>query len=181
MCVSMDKSKKRILGTLLGYVIGLIWGFAMDNMALGLVMGTAMAVPLGKSLAGEELIQDKATRRRVVFITTLSMAIGCIAYGFIAGDMRSGIGAAIGLSFVVGLKGEKLFDERLANVFNKATRDAFLTANVGFSYVGFFHELLDAVPAINLIPVMERFIYVLFLSWAVFLISWLYHYYWKGE
>jgi hypothetical protein len=54
-------------------------------------------------------------------------------------------------------------------------------ANIGFSYVYFFYELLDAVPAINFIRVMYRFIYFLFLSWVVFLISWLYHYDWKGD
>ena len=102
-------------------------------------------------------------------------------YGFVVGDVRSGIGAAIGLSFVIGLKGEKLFDERISNFFSKATRDAFVFANAGFTYVGFFHQLVDLIPYVDRIPVMDRFVYVLFLSWLVFLISWIYHYYVKGE
>ncbi len=170
-----------MIGYLFSYAIGLVLGYLLDDYAFALIIGTAMAVPMGSAFAGEELIQDKTQRRRVVLVTTLFLAAGCLAYGYIVGDMRSGIGAAIGLSFVIGLKGEKLYDERTSNIFSKATRDAFVFANIGFTYVGFFHEMVELIPAIERIPVVDRFIYVLVLSWLVFLISWLYHYYVKGE
>jgi hypothetical protein len=177
----MDKSTRKTLGMLLGFVLGLALGILTDNITLGLIWGGALTVPMGKAFAGEELIEDKGTRRRFVLISTLTLVAGCLMYGFVAGDIRSGIGAAIGLSFIIGLKGEKLFDERISNIFSKATRDAFVFANAGFTYVGFFHQLVDVIPYVDRIPVMDRFVYVLVLSWLVFLISWVYHYYVKGE
>ncbi len=177
----MDKSNRKILGMLLGAVLGLFLGVLFDNITLGLIWGGAMVVPMGKAFAGEELIEDKGTRQRIVLISTLTLVGGGLMYGFVAGDLRSGIGAAIGLSFVIGLKSEKLFDERISNIFSKATRDAFVFANAGFTYVGFFHQLWDFIPYVDRIPVMDRFVYVLVLSWLVFLLSWVYHYYVKGE
>ena len=177
----MDKSTRKTLGMLLGAVLGLFLGVLFDNITLGLIWGAVMTVPMGKAFAGEELIEDKGTRRRFTLISALTLVSGCLMYGFTVGDVRSGIGAAIGLSFIIGLKGEKLFDERISNIFSTATRDAFVFANAGFTYVGFFHQLIDLIPFIDLIPVMDRFVYVLFLSWLVFLLSWVYHYYVKGE
>lgn len=177
----MDKSTKKILGSVAGFALGMALGVLFDNLTLGLIWGSVMTVPLGKAFAGEELIEDKKTRQRFTLISTLTLVAGCMMYGFVVGDVRSGIGAAIGLSFVIGLKGEKLFDERISNIFSKATRDAFVFANAGFTYVGFFHQLVDLIPFIDRIPVMDRFVYVLFLSWLVFLLSWVYHYYVKGE
>jgi len=177
----MDKSTRKNLGMLLGFVMGLAIGVLTDNITLGLIWGGAMTVPMGKAFAGEELIEDKGTRQRFTLISTLTLVAGCLMYGIVVGDVRSGIGAAIGLSFVIGLKGEKIFDERISNIFSKATRDAFVFANAGFTYVGFFHQLVDVIPYIDRIPVMDRFVYVLFLSWLVFLLSWVYHYYVKGE
>jgi hypothetical protein len=166
---------------LVGFVSGLVLGILIDNITLGVIWGGAFMVPIGKAFAGEELIEDKETRRRFVFISTLTLVAGCLAYGLIVGDIRSGIGASIGLSFVIGLKGEKLFDERISNIFNKATRDAFVFANAGFTYVGFFHQLVEVIPYVENMAILDRFVYVLFLSWLVFLISWVYHYYVKGE
>jgi hypothetical protein len=177
----MDKSNRKMLGMLVGFAFGLILGVLFDNIILGLIWGSVMTVPLGKAFAGEELIEDKGTRRRFTLISTLTLVAGCLMYGFAVGDVRSGIGAAIGLSFIIGLKGEKLFDERISNIFSKATRDAFVFANAGFTYVGFFHQLVDVIPFVDRIPIMDRFVYVLVLSWLVFLLSWVYHYYVKGE
>jgi hypothetical protein len=172
---------RKNLGRLLSIVAGLIIGVLIDDVLYGIFMGVILAEPIGKAFAGEELIEDKKTRRRFVLIAALILVAGCLAYGYLVGDIWSGFGAAIGLSFVIGLKGPKLFDERTSNIFNKATRNAFVVANAGFTYVGFFHQMVEVIPAIDRLSVMDRFVSVLVLSWLIFLISWLYHYYLKGE
>lgn len=62
----MDKQTRRAAGWVVGILIGLAWGYFMENYAVGIAMGTALGVVFSKQLAGEEPIQDKKTQRRVM-------------------------------------------------------------------------------------------------------------------
>ena len=54
--MKVDKSNRKILGMLVGFVMGLAIGVLFDNITLGLIWGAVMTVPMGKAFAGEELI-----------------------------------------------------------------------------------------------------------------------------
>jgi hypothetical protein len=177
----MDEQTKRAAGWVTGILIGLVWGYFMENYALGIAMGTALGVVFSKQFAGEEPIQDKKTRRRVMWLALAMMVAGALAYGYITGDLLSGLSAGIGLSFVVGLKWEKMYDERMSAVFSKAARNAFVVVCAGFSFVTFFDELVELTPFLSAVPVVGRFVGVMYASWAVFLASWMYHSYLRGE
>ena len=177
----MDKQTKKTAGWVTGILIGLAWGYLMENYAIGIAMGTALGVVFSKQLAGEEPIQDKKTRRRVMWLSLAMMVAGALAYGYITDNLVSGLSAGIGLSFVVGLKWEKMYDERMSAVFSKAVRNAFVVVCAGFSFVAFFDELVELTPWLATVPVVGRFVGVMYASWAVFLASWMYHSYLKGE
>lgn len=100
---------------------------------------------------------------------------------YIEGDLLSGLSAGIGLSFVVGLKWEKMYDERMSAVFSKAARNAFVVVCAGFSFVAFFDEVVELTPWLSAVPVVGRFVGVMYASWAIFLASWMYHSYLRGE
>ena len=177
----MIKNKKnaRVYGIIIGLIFGLGVGLALDNIAIGAGISIPYGIIIGKALAGEELVKDKKTRRRVSW-TMLSISIlGSIAFGYIVGDIILGLTAGIGFSFVIGLKWEKLYDERMSSMFSKAARNAFVTINAGMSIVLMFSQGLET-PVINL-PLGELLQYVIYLSWAVFLLSWFYHANYKGE
>ena len=55
-----------------------------------------------------------------------------------------------------------------------------LSAGIGFSFVVFFWEVLQYTP-LGAIPVITQIKTVIYLSWGVFLASWLYHANYKGE
>lgn len=90
-----------------------------------------------------------------------------------------GITAGIGFSFVIGLKWEKLYDERMSSIFSKAARNAFVVVNAGLSMALIFGQGLET-PVLTL-PLGELLQYVVYLSWVVFLVSWFYHANYKGE
>jgi len=177
----MDKQTRRAAGWLAGFTIGLVWGYFIENYAIGLAMGTALGAVFSKQLAGEEPIQDKKTRRLVMWSALAMMVAGALAYGYITGDPVSGLSAGVGLSFVVGLKWEKMYDERMSAVFSKASRNAFVVVCAGFSFVAFFDEIIELMPWLAAVPVADRFVGVMYSSWAIFLVSWVYHSYLKGE
>ena len=128
-----NKRNARIYGMIIGIIFGVGVGLALDNIAIGMGMGIPYGVVIGKVLSGEELVKDKKTRRRVSW-TMLSVSIlGCILFGYVVGDIILGITAGIGFSFVIGLKWEKLYDERMSSMFSKAARNAFVTVNAGLS------------------------------------------------
>jgi hypothetical protein len=179
--MQMDKQTKRAAGWVIGILLGLVWGFYMENYAVGLAMGTALGAVFSKQLAGEEPIQDKKTRRLVMWSALAMMVAGAVLYGYITGDIVSGLSAGIGLSFVVGLKWEKMYDERMSAVFSKAARNAFVVVCAGFSFLAFFDEMVMLTPWLATIPVVDRFVGVMYASWAIFLVSWVYHSYLKGE
>ena len=174
-----NKRNARIYGMIIGIIFGVGVGLALDNIAIGMGMGIPYGVVIGKVLSGEELVKDKKTRRRVSW-TMLSVSIlGCILFGYVVGDIILGITAGIGFSFVIGLKWEKLYDERMSSMFSKAARNAFVTVNAGLSISLMFGQGLEN-PIVN-IPIGQLLQYVIYLSWIVFLLSWIYHANFKGE
>ena len=177
----MIKNKKnaRLYGMIIGIVFGLGVGLAIDSIPIGMGMGIPYGVVLGRVLSGEELVKDKKIRRRLSW-TMLSVSIlGCLLFGYIVGDIVLGITAGIGFSFVIGLKWEKLYDERMSSMFSKAARNAFVTVNAGLSLSLMFGQGLEN-PIVS-IPIGQLLQYVIYLSWAVFLLSWIYHANYKGE
>ena len=63
----MIKNKKnaRIYGMIIGIIFGLGVGLALDNIAIGAGISIPYGIIIGKALAGEELVKDKKTRRRI--------------------------------------------------------------------------------------------------------------------
>ena len=175
-----NKENKRMIGMAIGLVLGVFYGLALDNIALGIGVGVPFGVVIGKRLAGEEMIQDKKMRRRTSWALLGTMLLGSAFYGLYEGNVVEGLAAGIGFSFVVGLKWDKLYDERMSAMFSKAARNAFVVVNAGFSFVVFFGEVMKYTP-LAVIPMIEQIKYVIYISWAVFLGSWLYHANYKGE
>jgi len=174
-----DKKNARLIGMIIGIVFGLGIGLALDNIAIGAGLGIPYGLIIGRVLSGEELVKDKKTRRRLSW-TMLSVSIlGCLLFGYIVGDIVMGITAGIGFSFVIGLKWEKLYDERMSSMFSKAARNAFVTVNAGLSLSLMFSQGLES--PIIAIPMGQLLKYVIYVSWAVFLLSWVYHANYKGE
>ena len=126
------------------------------------------------------MIKDKKTRRRTSWALLGTMILGAAVFGIYEGNIIEGVAAGIGLSFVVGLKWDKLYDERMSAMFSKAARNAFVVVNAGFSFVVFFGEVLKYTPLV-VVPLIEQIKWVIYLSWLVFLGSWIYHANYKGE
>jgi hypothetical protein len=175
-----NKQNARLVGMAIGILIGALWGLAMDNIALGIGVGVSFGVAIGQRLAGEELIKDKKTRRRMSWSILGTLLLGSAVFGVLKGNIIEGIAAGIGFSFVVGLKWDRLYDERMSAMFSKAARNAFVVVNAGFSFVVFFGEVLQYT-IIASVPLIEQIKFVIYTSWAVFLASWLYHANYKGE
>ncbi len=174
-----NKQNARIYGMIIGIIFGLGVGLAIDNIAIGAGLGIPYGIVMGRVLSGEELVKDKKTRRRVSWIMLSVSILGCLLFGYIVGDIVLGITAGIGFSFVIGLKWEKLYDERMSSMFSKAARNAFVTVNAGLSLSLMFGQGLEN-PIVN-IPIGQLLQYVIYLSWIVFLLSWVYHANYKGE
>ena len=175
-----NKQNKKIIGMILGLILGVFYGMALDNIALGVGVGVSFGVAIGNSMTGEELIKDKKTKRRMSWGLLASLLLGSAVFGVLKGNLIEGLSAGIGFSFVVGLKWDRLYDERMSAMFSKAARNAFVMVNAGFSFVVFFGEVLQYTPLAT-VPVITQIKTVIYLSWAVFLASWLYHANYKGE
>ncbi len=65
-------------------------------------------------------------------------------------------------------------------MFSKAARNAFVVVNAGLSFVLIFGQGMEASIVANM-PLGEQLKYVIYLSWVIFLVSWLYHANYKGE
>ena len=165
-------------GMIIGLLIGLGIGYALNEIPIGIALGIPYGLLIGRILAGEELIEDKKTRRTLSWSLLALSILGCLLFGYLAGNIVLGLTAGIGFSFVIGLKWEKLYDERMSSMFSKASRNAFVIVNFGFSMVLLWQGIGDLIPSI---PLVEQLQYVIYLSWAVFLLSWLYHANYKGE
>jgi hypothetical protein len=165
-------------GMIIGLLIGAGVGIALKDVLLGIALGVPYGLLIGKILAGEELVEDKKTRRTLSWSLLALSILGCLLFGYLAGDIMMGLTAGIGFSFVIGLKWEKLYDERMSSMFSKAARNAFVIVNFGFSIV--LMEQGTEILRVS-IPLVEQLKYVIYLSWAIFVISWLYHANYKGE
>lgn len=174
-----NKRNSRILGMAIGLIMGVGVGLALDNIALGIGVGISYGVALSIAFSKRELIRDKKTRRRISWIMLSVSILGCLLFGYIIGDIALGVTAGIGFSFVIGLKWEKLYDERMSSMFSKAARNAFVTINAGLSISLMFGQGLEN--PIFTLPLGVQLKYVIYLSWVVFLFSWLYHSNYKGE
>lgn len=175
-----NKQNAKLYGMILGITIGIGVGLALDNLAVGAGLGVPYGVILGKILAGEEAIKDRKTRRTVSWIMIGLSASGCLLFGYVVGDIILGITSAIGFSFVVGLKWEKLYDERISNMFSKAARNAFVVVNAGLSIILIFGQGMST-EILASFTMGQQLTYIIYLSWVVFLLSWLYHANYKGE
>ena len=175
-----NKTNAKIIGMAIGLAIGIGVGLALDNIAIGAGLGIPYGIIFGKVLAGEEFVKDKKTRRTVSWTMLAFSILGCLLFGYIIGDIILGLSAGIGFSFVIGLKWEKLYDERVSKMFNKAARNAFVVINAGFSSVLIFGQGMSDTILAN-ISLGDQLKYVIYLSWAIFLVSWLYHANYKGE
>jgi hypothetical protein len=174
-----NKRNSQILGMVLGLIFGIGMGQALDNIALGIGLGLAYGVALSRAFTGQELIKDKKRRKRFSWMMLSLSILGCLLFGYIVGDIVLGITAGIGFSFVIGLKWEKLYDERMSSMFSKAARNAFVTVNAGLSLTLILGQGLES--PLFLLPFSEQLKYVIYLSWLVFLFSWFYHANYKGE
>ncbi len=175
-----NKQNARLVVIAIGVVLGVIYGMMMDNIALGIPIGISVGIAISQSLTGEELIKDKKTRRRMSWSLLGTLLLGSALFGVLKGNVIEGVSAGIGFSFVVGLKWDRLYDERMSAMFSKAARNAFVMVNAGFSFVVFFGEVLQYT-AIASVPLIDQIKFVVYLSWAVFLASWVYHANYKGE
>ena len=173
-----NKQNRRIIGAIIGIVLGLGVGIALDNIAIGAGMGAAYAAAFSQAFAGEERFKDKKTRRLVSWSMLATSILGCLVFGYIVGDMVLGLTAGIGFSFVVGLKWEKLYDERMSSMFSKAARNAFVTVNAGLSFTLLTNQMGGPLEGMSFGTSLQ---YVIYLSWAVFLFSWFYHANIRGE
>ena len=175
-----NEQNARIVGMFIGMAFGVLYGIAIDNFSIGIAMGVGVGTAIGTSLAGEEMIKDKKMRRRMSWGLLGTMMLGAAVFGILEGNIIEGVAAGIGFSFVVGLKWDRLYDERMSAMFSKAARNAFVIVNAGFSLVVFFGEVLMFPPFVT-VPLIEQIKYVIYLSWVVFLASWIYHANYKGE
>jgi hypothetical protein len=103
-------------------------------------------------------------------------------YSSFSGDYLSGVGGGIGLVFSVGLSFGTLYDERLGSIFSKAARNAFVVLVAAMSVVGFMDEAMWlAYPELMTYLADNPLLPLLWMSYAVFAGSWIYHAYVKGE
>ncbi|MCX6648324.1 MAG: hypothetical protein NTV61_02905 [Candidatus Bathyarchaeota archaeon] len=124
----------------------------------------------------------KAQRRVVVAIALTAMVVVGVSYWWLTGDYISGLGSSIALSFVVVLKMEKLFDERVGALFAKAGRDGFIAMNLALAVVLFAVRFASGRdPMLLGISPVTWFLSSACASWFVFLVSVTYHAYVKGE
>ena len=175
-----NKENAKLVGWVVGMLIGMGVGLAMGNIAIGSGIGVSLGMAFAKQLSGEDPKGDKKTKRRTSWIMLGSMTLGCVVFGIITGHILEGFASAIGLSFVVGLKWEQLYDERMSSMFSKAARNAFVVINAGFTFIVFFNEVIE-YSFLAAVPFIQQLKSVIYISWAVFLVSWVYHANYKGE
>jgi len=171
-----------VVGLSMGAIIGQIYGdiiqFALYGYFGGIIVGFLWAgqtpVP---SDAGEKRI-----RQRIKLIASASVIVGAVFYGCIEGKLVSGLGLGIGLVIVVGLSWGVMYDERMAEVYNKATRNAFIIISIGMATVGFLPSLFETgMPLLWGLLGEDKLLSILWFSWGVFGVSLLYYNYLSVE
>jgi hypothetical protein len=174
-----NKRNAMFIGMIIGLIIGVGVGLALDNFGLGIGLGVAYGTALGVALSKRKPIKDKKKARIFSWTMLFSSGLGFLLFGTIIGDVFGGLAAAIGISFVIGLKWERLYDERVSGIFSKAARNSFVTVNAGLSIAFIARHTLEET--LSSISTGELTSYIVYFSWIVFLISWIYHGNYIGE
>lgn len=126
--------------------------------------------------------EQKKTMRLASWSLSATVILEALMYSSFSGDYLSGVGGGIGLVFSVGLSFGTMYDERLGNIFSKAARNAFVVLVAAMSVVGFIDEAMwIAYPELMTYLDPNPLLPLLWMSYAVFVGSWIYHAYVKGE
>ena len=174
----MEKNRSTlIIGICL--VGGALIGYLSGDTSTGLIIGFLLSLFFTRSYRTVSL--SKANRRIIVTIAFISMILVGIWFGLETGDYLSGIGSAIAISFVIVLKMEKLYDERVGLLFSKASRDGFVTANLSLATLLFTNRLSMGEQFISALTIDKMLLIAMTPCWVVFLVSLAYHAYIKGE
>ena len=174
-----NKRNAMFLGMVIGLTIGIGIGLALENIGLGVGMGVAYGTALGVAFSKQKPIKDKRKARIFSWTMLFTSGLGFLLFGAIIGDVYGGLSAAIGISFVIGLKWERLYDERISGIFNKAARNAFVTVNAGLSFAFLGRHLFEE--SLSYLYSGELTSYIVYFSWIIFLVSWIYHGNYLGE
>lgn len=175
----MDAKRVRIILAIC-LLAGAAMGYIAGQTATGLLIGFLAGMGLTGSYR-RNVSLTKAQRRIVVAIVFVAMLAVGVGFGVLTGDYVSGLGSAVALSFVIVLKAERLFDERVGQLFSKASRDGFVAANLALAAILFVWRLTAGEPLLAALSPEMLLLVVLGASWAVFLVSLTYHAYVKGE
>ncbi len=161
-----------LAGAIIGYFIGMT--------RTGLLVG--FLASLGLTGSYRRKVSLSKTQRRIVvtiaFVLMLSVGVG---FGLLTGDYISGLGSAIALSFVIVLKMERLFDERIGSLFSKASRDGFVAVNLSLAALIFANRLMISESVLSVLSSNNWLLLAMAIGWAIFLISVIYHAYIKGD
>ena len=168
-------------GTIVGGIIGLLFGRVWLGAFLGYMAGiVASEAKYGTTKPTSP--EQKKTMRLMVWMVSALVILGAVVYARLSGDLLSGLGGGIGLVFSVGLGFGSMYDERMGQVFNKAARNAFVALLGAMSVVGFMDEAMwIAVPELMSFLGDTPILPLMWMSYAVFAFSWLYHAYIRGE
>jgi hypothetical protein len=180
-----ETRRKRWTLIALGTVIGAAVGFMIGRLPLGAFAGYIAGIILGIAKYGNpqpETPEQKKTMRLASWSLSATVILGALMYSSFSGDYLSGVGGGIGLVFSVGLSFGTLYDERLGRIFSKAARNAFVVLVAAMSVVGFMDEAMWlAYPELMTYLDTNPLLPLLWMSYAVFAGSWVYHAYIKGE
>jgi hypothetical protein len=174
----LDKNQATII-TAICLVGGAVIGYLIGDASFGLIVG--FLISLGITGSYRRVSLTKANRRIIVGVVFTAMILVGIWFGLYTGDYLSGLGSAMALSFVIVLKMEKLYDERVGVLFNKASRDGFITANLVLALFLFTNRIYGGSQTLSFLTFNNILLTTLGLCWIVFLASLLYHAYIKGE
>lgn len=158
---------------------GAIIGYLMGDASFGLIVG--FLISLGITGSYRKVSLTKANRRIIVGGAFTGMILVGIWFGLYTGDYLSGLGSAVAISFIIVLKMEKLFDERVGVLFNKASRDGFIASNLVLALFLYINRIYRGSQTLSFLNFNNLLLISIGLCWIVFLTSLLYHAYIKGE
>jgi hypothetical protein len=168
-------------GTVLGGVIGFIFGSLPIGGFLGYMLGVIVGL-IKFGVAKPETLEQKKQMRLVMWALSATVLIGAITYASIEGNIVSAIGAGIGLTLSIGVSFGSLYDERMGTIFSKSARNAYIVLAFTMTLIGFMNTAVQlALPEIIQLLGANPFMSLLWVSYSAFGISWIYHGYLMGE
>lgn len=176
----MDEKTRTVFILCLCLGGGAAAGYALGQTTTGLLIGFILGIGLTGG-THRTAKWSKAQRRVVVAITLGAMLLVGVSFGFLTGDYVSGFGSAVAMSLVVVLKMEKLFDERIGVLFAKAGRDGFVAGNLALAALLFAARLMEGDSFLAELEPKMWLLVAAGASWAVFVLSAIYHAFIKGE